>query len=83
MVRNSTDVEYNIVAVERLQEYVDLKPDVSEMNPNNRPHRNGQLRGASSSSTTRPDIAQDSILSYTALTAQSTLTRRSASAVEQ
>ncbi|KAI7818635.1 P-loop containing nucleoside triphosphate hydrolase protein [Gamsiella multidivaricata] len=45
MVRNFTDVESNIVAVERLQEYVDLKPEASEINPANRPPQEWPAQG--------------------------------------
>ncbi|KAG0349894.1 Multidrug resistance-associated protein 1, partial [Gamsiella multidivaricata] len=36
MVHQHTKLGSNIVAVERLQEYVDLKPEASEINPDNR-----------------------------------------------
>ncbi|KAI7828580.1 ATP-binding cassette transporter 1, partial [Gamsiella multidivaricata] len=37
MVRQYTEIESNIVSVERLQEYVELKPEASEIIPDHRP----------------------------------------------
>ncbi|KAG0348357.1 hypothetical protein BGZ54_004641, partial [Gamsiella multidivaricata] len=45
MVRQHTELESDIVAVERLQEYVDFKPEVSEINPDNRPLQEWPTQG--------------------------------------
>ncbi|KAG0351488.1 Canalicular multispecific organic anion transporter 1 [Gamsiella multidivaricata] len=45
MVRQHTELKFNIVAVERLQESIDLKPEASEINPDNRPPQEWPTQG--------------------------------------
>ncbi|KAI7830301.1 hypothetical protein BC939DRAFT_473868 [Gamsiella multidivaricata] len=45
IVRQHTKLESNIVAVGRLQEYVDLKPEASEINADNRPPQEWPTQG--------------------------------------
>ncbi|KAF9191139.1 hypothetical protein BGZ51_007720 [Haplosporangium sp. Z 767] len=45
MVRQYTEIESNIVAVERLQEYVDLKPEAPEIIEGHRPQQDWPAQG--------------------------------------
>ncbi|KAI8353036.1 P-loop containing nucleoside triphosphate hydrolase protein [Mortierella sp. GBAus27b] len=45
LVRMYTEVETNIVSVERIQEYVDLKPEAPEIIPDHRPPQNWPAEG--------------------------------------
>ncbi|KAG0263291.1 hypothetical protein BG011_009020 [Mortierella polycephala] len=45
MVRQYTEIESNIVAVERLQEYVDLKPEAPEIIKDHRPQQDWPAQG--------------------------------------
>ncbi|KAF9584556.1 hypothetical protein BGW38_006031, partial [Lunasporangiospora selenospora] len=45
MVRQYTEVETNIVAVERVQEYIELKPEAPEINEDHRPPQEWPAQG--------------------------------------